>query len=357
MPTPDDEARLEQTKMSFGEHLEELRSALVKSLMAWAVGTAIGLLVGYDIVAYIQTPLKKGLKNHYEGIVERQTLAELQALADAGEPVPDDLKAAAKEFAAQGLAPHVMYVDPQSLLEAVQAQWPEQFGDGRLPESTGPPELNPDKMLRLKVYQPLDEDPRLRVIGLGVEEPFMVYIKTSLVAGLVFASPFIFYYMWQFVAAGLYSRERNYVYTYLPMSISLFAAGAALAFFVAFEFMLKFLFWFFEITGVDPDPRLSYWVTVVLLMPLGFGISFQLPLVMLAIERMGIISIESYVKKWRIAVLVICTISVFLTPADLGSMVVMATPLVGLYFGGIMLCKYMPRGGADRVAAASDAAD
>jgi sec-independent protein translocase protein TatC len=75
---------------------------------------------------------------------------------------------------------------------------------------------------------------------------------------------------------------------------------------------------------------------------LGFGISFQLPLVMLFLERIGVFSIENYVSKWRLAVVVICMLSMFLTPADPGSMILMAVPLVFLYFGGILLCRYMP---------------
>ncbi|MCA9234471.1 MAG: twin-arginine translocase subunit TatC [Planctomycetales bacterium] len=353
MPTPDDEDQLEQTKMSFGEHLEELRSALIKSALAIAAGFAIGLLLGWDIVNYVQTPLRDGLENHYKGRVERQELQRLEQLKAAGADVPDNLPEAAKEFAAQGLVPHDLYVDPQSLLEALQARWPERFAGADLPaQQSQSPVLQQDQMLKLQVYQPLAEDPRMRIIGLGVEEPFVVYIKASLVAGIVIASPFVFYFLWEFVAAGLYRSERSYVYTYLPLSIGLFVAGAALAFYVAFGYVLEFLFWFFETTNTDPDPRLSYWITLVLLLPLGFGISFQLPLIMLAIERIGLVSIDLYLRKWRIAVLIICTLSMFLTPADPMSMVIMATPLVALYFGGILLCKYMPgaHGKAERLA-------
>jgi len=77
-------------------------------------------------------------------------------------------------------------------------------------------------------------------------------------------------------------------------------------------------------------------------LPLGFGISFQLPLVMLFLERIGIFSVETYLQKWRIAVLVISVLSMFLTPADPGSMLLMGVPLVVLYFGGILLCRTMP---------------
>ena len=76
---------------------------------------------------------------------------------------------------------------------------------------------------------------------------------------------------------------------------------------------------------------------------MGFGISFQLPLVMLFLERIGIFTVETYLSNWRISVLVICFLAMVLTPSDPYSMMLMATPLVGLFFFGILLCKWMPR--------------
>ncbi len=108
--------------------------------------------------------------------------------------------------------------------------------------------------------------------------------------------------------------------------------------------VLKFLFTFNEWLGIDPDMRISEWTGFVLMLPLGFGIAFQLPLVMLFMERIGIFSVEAYLTKWRIAILVIFVIAMFLTPADPQSMLLMALPLTVLYFFGILLCHYLPRG-------------
>ena len=127
------------------------------------------------------------------------------------------------------------------------------------------------------------------------------------------------------------------------MSLGLFLAGAALAFFFVFEPVLTFLFTFNNWLGIDPDPRISEWLGFVMMLPLGFGVSFQLPLVMLFLERIGIFDIETYLTKIRIAILVIFVISMFLTPADPTSMLLMAVPLTILYYGGILLCKYMPK--------------
>jgi sec-independent protein translocase protein TatC len=146
-----------------------------------------------------------------------------------------------------------------------------------------------------------------------------------------------------FVAAGLYPHERSYVYIYLPFSLFLFLAGASTAFFFAFKYVLDFLFSFNQWMNIDPDPRISEWLGFVLFLPLGFGIAYQLPLVMLFLQRVGIFTVRQYLEKWRIAILVIFVVSMVLTPADPVSMMLMAFPLSGLYFLGVGLCQWMPR--------------
>jgi len=81
----------------------------------------------------------------------------------------------------------------------------------------------------------------------------------------------------------------------------------------------------------------------VLILPIGFGIGFQLPLVMLFLERIGVFDAETYAMQWRAAVLAIAVVSAVLTPADPYSLLFLAVPLCLLYFGGILLCR---RGGS-----------
>lgn len=333
MPTDPPADPLDTSKMSFSEHLEELRSALFKSILALAVGTGLGLMFGWSVVDYIQTPLRDSLETFYRGQAEEQNLARLEEKQAAGETVPEDLDAAAKQMADEGLVPHSFYVDRQELARALDPDAPlaDELGTSR------------EDLVHLRLYQPLEQDPRLKLISLSGQEPFFVYVKASLVVGVMISSPLIFFFIWDFVAAGLYKHERKYIYIFLPMSLGLFFAGAALAFFVVFDYVLDFLFWFNAQMGINPTPQISEWMSFVLLLPLGFGISFQLPLVMLFLERINIFSVQTYLEKWRIAVLVISVISMFLTPADPGSMLLMGIPLIVLYFGGIGLCHYMPR--------------
>jgi sec-independent protein translocase protein TatC len=387
MPTPEEQARLDSTKMSFGEHLEELRSALLKSVLVLAVGVAIGLAVGNSVVDYVQTPLRASLEKFYLRQAVRKQLLKLETMKAAGEPVPANLQAAAEAMAAEGLEPYDFYLAPRELAAALRDSLPEtarqleQLAAERQPDgaTSAPAEESPpseasipasdkpaskppaedkpaeeaiaarpfpdrDELIRVPLYRPIEDDERTRLTGLGSGEPFMIYIKAAFVVGFVVASPWVFYFLWSFVAAGLYRHEQRYVRTYLPISLGLFWSGAALAFFVVFDFVLDFLLTYYEQTGTNPGLRLSEWMSLVLLMPLGFGISFQLPLVMLALERAGIFSVEAYLSKWKIAVLVIFVAAMILSPGgDPYSMLLMALPLVGLYYLGILLCRYTPK--------------
>ncbi len=324
---------LDHTKMSFGEHLEELRLALFKSIAALTLGTLLGLLLGWSVVDYIQMPIRDSLETFYRGQAVEENRERLESQQEADEPVPDDLDAAAEQLADSGMVPEEIYIDRRELARVQGNEPPE----GELATTR-------DDLIKLRIFKPLEKDPRLSLISLSGQAPFFVYVKASIIVGILIASPFIFFYIWQFVAAGLYKHEQKYIYIFLPISLGLFFAGASLAFFVAMDYVLDFLFWFNGQMGINPTPEIGEWMSFVMMLPLGFGVSFQLPLVMLFLERINIFSVDVYLSKWRVAVLVISVLSMFLTPADPGSMMLMAIPLVILYFGGIALCRYMPRG-------------
>ena len=191
----------------------------------------------------------------------------------------------------------------------------------------------------LKIWRKTNYKPQ----SLGVTEPFFVWLKAGLLGGLTLAAPFVFYELWSFVAAGLYPHEKKYVHLFLPVSLILFAAGVLLAFFFVFSPVLEFLFTFNSSLNISPEIRIGEWLSFAMFLPLGFGVAFQLPLVMLFANRIGLIAVETYVGKWRIAILVIFVLSMFLTPADPISMLLLAIPLTGLYFLGIGMCVLMPR--------------
>ena len=178
----------------------------------------------------------------------------------------------------------------------------------------------------------------------NVTEGFMVWFKVSMYAGFVMASPWIFYQLWMFVGAGMYPHEKKYVHVFLPLSIVLFIAGVCLCQFVVLPKGIEWLLGFSEWLGVEPDLRLSEWFTFALLVPLIFGLAFQLPLVMFAMERIGFLEVETYRSKRRIAIFLIFVISSIANASpDPISMVMLAVPLCVLYEAGIILCKMWPK--------------
>ncbi len=354
MVQPADRDLFEGSKMTFGEHLDELRVALIKSIVAIMAGFLVGLFVGHSIVIFIQSPMVSALESYYADQAVPKYMAMLDSKLAGGELLPPSLAGYAdlsaedraekvrQMLAEKQMLPEMVYVDPAELIGELKRKMPEAFADVN-PPARDAEQLDTDRMVQIFFWRPLGEDDRTRLKSLSGPEPFMVYIKASLVFGLVLASPAVFYYVWTFVGAGLYPHEKHYVHVFLPFSLALFLAGAALAFFVVFRYVLGFLLMFNAAMGIDPDPRISEWLGFALVLPLGFGISFQLPLVMLFLERIGVFTVAIYLEKWRIAVLVIFVLSMLLPPADPTSMILMAVPLTGLYFGGILLCRFMPR--------------
>jgi sec-independent protein translocase protein TatC len=200
-------------------------------------------------------------------------------------------------------------------------------------------------LVPILMWREVAHDPRTRPQSLGVPEGFMIWLKASFITGFVLASPWVFYQLWMFVAAGLYPHEKKYVYIFLPFSLLLFLGGVYLALFWVFQPVLDFLFSNNAALGIDPDPRIGEWLSFFLMLPLGFGVAFQLPLVMLFLERIGIFTVRSYLAKWKIAVMSIVVLACVLTPADPVSFMFLGIPLLLLYFGGIAICWAWPRHG------------
>jgi sec-independent protein translocase protein TatC len=333
----------EATKMTFGEHLEELRQALIRAVISLAVGIGIGLFFAGYMIEYVQGPLKDALSDYYTRVEAEKYERILRDAEAKGFAVPKDLDKAKQVFAEERLVTEEHMLNLPELADILSKYAPNAIDKSSLPKAPPDGIARRKDMVTIRMYHGVEDDPRVRVVGLAVADPFVVWMKASFVLGAIIASPFVFYFIWQFVAAGLYPHEQRYVRIFLPFSIVLFLAGAALAFFVVFKYVLAFLFTFFDWMGIDPDPRINDWLSFVMVLPLGFGISFQLPLVMLFLERIGIFTIATYLSNWRVSVLVICFIAMVLTPSDPYSMMLMAGPLIGLYFFGILLCRFMPR--------------
>ncbi|MBS0210855.1 MAG: twin-arginine translocase subunit TatC [Planctomycetes bacterium] len=329
-----DEDLFSESTMTFGEHLDELRVVLFKAVIALFIGTCVGMFVGKYAVAIIKAPLEKALQEYYQESSLEQFSEFEEAWKKLDKPVPYTVEQVNDLLYKQQMIFEIQYIHPVLIRQALG-----------LEKAGAKVAADKQSLEPILYWHPIDQDKRISILALGVSEMFSIWLKASLVTGLILSSPFVLYYLWSFVAAGLYRHERRYIHIFLPFSLGLFFAGVLLAYWFVFGPVLSFLFSFNRSMGIDPDPRISEWLGFVLLLPIGFGVSFQLPLVMLFLERIGIITVEMYTAQWKIAVLVIFVISSILTPADPYSLLLMAIPLTGLYFGGVQLCKLMPRRG------------
>lgn len=337
---PREEDLFKDSTMSFGEHLEELRKALFKSVFGLLIGLLFGLAIANHVVKFVQIPLEGALRRYYKEDAQKTADAKIQdQLGKLGLPNADH--ESIRQHISDGLLPQLVWIEREQLVKELGLAEASKANGAERPEPTGA--SVPAGLVPMLTYRTLDDDPRIQARSLGPVEPFWIWLKAALLVGAVLSSPWVFYQIWEFVAAGLYPHEKHYVHLYLPFSVGLFIGGALLAFFFAMQPVLDFLLSFNQWMGIAPDLRITEWLSFVLFLPLGFGISFQLPLVMLFLERIGIFSIESYLSRWRVSVLVIFVIAMVCTPGDPTSMLLMAVALTFLYFGGILLCRYLPK--------------
>jgi sec-independent protein translocase protein TatC len=314
------------SSMSFGEHLDELRRRLFRAAGWLLAGVIIGFIIGKPVVKLIEQPMESALKEFYEN----KTRADLDA---RGGDASDE------EIIKAGFIGEQAFVQPGKVVQELS----KRYSGIAQPKATAPPAESADDLglLPMTIWHKSSDDHRIQLTTLNASEAFLIYLKAAMLTGVIFASPMIFREIWGFVAAGLYPHERRYVHIFLPFSLGLFLAGVLMAFFIAFPPVLKFLLGFNQFLGISPEPRIEEWLSFVLFLPLAFGIGFQLPLVMLFVNRIGLVSVATFRKQWRIAILTIFVIAMILTPSpDVYSMSLMALPMTLLYFGGIALCAY-----------------
>ncbi|MCC7139080.1 MAG: twin-arginine translocase subunit TatC [Planctomycetes bacterium] len=167
-------------------------------------------------------------------------------------------------------------------------------------------------------------------------DTFVQTMKLAFLVGFVAASPYVLAQMWGFIAAGLYPHEKRAVRVFFPISLVLFVAGCATALIMILPIALRFLVGFGAHLGVRSDFAIGPYLSLVLSLLFGMGVAFQLPLVMLFLQAVGIVERETLRRGWRLAVLIAFVVSMILTPDPTPvSQTLMAGPLVGLYFLGV----------------------
>ncbi|HUF29897.1 MAG TPA: twin-arginine translocase subunit TatC [Gemmatimonadaceae bacterium] len=190
-------------------------------------------------------------------------------------------------------------------------------------------------------------------------EPFGITMKASLLIGMIFALPVIAYQVWGFVSPALYKHEKKVVIPVLAGATFLFAGGVALAYFVVLPLTLGFLLGL-QTESLESMIKASDYFGFAISMSLAFGVTFELPIVIVALSSLGIISAKT-LQRYRRHAVVLCFVGgALITPGgDVMSMLALALPLYLLFEFSIVLATLIDRRRARRIAreAAEDAAE
>lgn len=181
-----------------------------------------------------------------------------------------------------------------------------------------------------------------KMIATGVITPFLVPVKVTLFAALLLALPWVLYQAWAFVAPGLYAHEKRLIAPLVVSSSMLFVAGVAFCYFFVFGVVFKFINGFAPKTiAVAPD--IENYLSFVMTMFLAFGITFEVPIIVIVLVRMGLVSVKK-LKEIRPYVIVSAfVIAAIVTPPDIMSQLLLAVPLCLLYEAGLLVAPLFIR--------------
>ena len=171
-----------------------------------------------------------------------------------------------------------------------------------------------------------------RMITTAPTEYFMLHIKVGFLLGILFAAPWILYQVWLFVAPGLYSHEKRFAIPFVASASIFFFGGAAFAHYVAFPTIWRFFIDFGTDEFVVFMPKIGDVFALYVKILLGLGIVFQMPVLVLALARMGLITAGFMIRNFKYALLIIAILGAFLSPGgDIVGQLVMGGPMLVLY--------------------------
>ncbi len=181
-----------------------------------------------------------------------------------------------------------------------------------------------------------------RMISTGVVAPFLVPIKVTAMAAFVIALPVVLYQTWAFVAPGLYAHERRFALPVVVGSTLLFLLGMAFCYFFVFGMVFKFIAGFAP-ASITVAPDIEQYLSFVMSMFLAFGITFEVPIVVLLLVRTGLVSVAQLREARRYVIVGAFVVAAVVTPPDVTSQLMLAIPMCVLFEIGLLLASLMQR--------------
>lgn len=310
--------------MSFGDHLDELRTRVVRALLAVVICVFALVPFKESVTAIYVAPYRSMWRTAYEDY-----LAKLQ------QDVVDGEARIAQLTAEPGADPERLAREQETLdLRREMLAWNRKHERAIL---AGDFEF-PDLIQARGGFQV-----SYTLVAIGGLDDFWTFMAATFLFGLILASPVVVWQAWAFVAAGLYVHERRVVMRTVPYGFLLLACGVLFGFFVVVPYGLFFLVKLMNWAQITPMFSVSLYFSFLLTLTAALGLVFQTPLIMLALDRIGIVPREVMIKHWRYVILVIAMLAAVLTPPDPFTMTLMAVPMVVLYGIGLLITARRPR--------------
>ncbi len=183
-----------------------------------------------------------------------------------------------------------------------------------------------------------------KLINLNLLEAFMVYLKMSMLVGFFIASPVIFYQFWRFISPGLKYNEKKHVVPFVFLATLFFIGGALFGYYFVFPQGFEFFLSVTKGEDIDTTIQMEQYYKLAAWMLMGFGLTFEGPLILLYLVFFRILSTAQLLKGWRGAMVGILVISAVVTPTpDIGTMLMMALPLMAMYGLTIIFSLFINR--------------
>ena len=191
-----------------------------------------------------------------------------------------------------------------------------------------------------------------RMIFTGLHEGFFTQVKVAFFVSISITFPLMLLQIWKFVAPGLYKNERQAIYPFLLATPVLFALGAAMVYYIVIPLAWDF-FLSFEVQGgagalpIEVEPRISEYLSLVMRLMFAFGLSFELPVILLLLVRAGLMTADGLASKRKYAILFAFIAAAILTPPDVISQVLLAIPVIMLYELSILGARLIQKRSGD----------
>ena len=187
-----------------------------------------------------------------------------------------------------------------------------------------------------------------RLIFTALQETFLTYLKVSFFAAFFFTSPFILIQIWKFIAPGLYEHEKSAIMPYLIITPILFLLGGMLVYYLIMPLAIKFFLSFESVGNVTNLPiqleaKVNEYLSLVMKLIFAFGLSFQLPVVLSLLARIGLIDSIFLKERRKFVIVIIFAAAALLTPPDPITQIGLAVPLLFLYELSIISVKIIER--------------